>query len=565
MPSSPIPLTQTFHHRTATHSYQIHWTSLGNPTHPPLVFIHGTPWSSSVWSTYAQTLSNYFHVYLFDNPGFGASPLGQPLPGKEHMISRASALDGSLAHQTEAFAALYKSWAQEWRQNAHVIAHDHGGLMSLRAHLLHGCDYASLCLVNVVAMGPFGQPLFKLVAENEGVFEALNGEVFEGVVEGYIRQAACQPLDRETMEMLKRRWVSTEEGRRGFVRQMAQANSRSTEEVEGRYAEVGGKMPVRVIWGKEDKWIPVETAERLREKLRADKVVLIEGAGHLVMYDQEGKLGVELGWWLNQIDIPVMSSRQNRFKLLQAPGSSCSQLHYAAFIAISILAGRPVIVKTLEISSPSLSKPIKVDTTATALGNVLDKHATIKEGEEYTLSITFEVDQQVNGLTFRQTVKHAGLTVSDIEKPLGDYVPLPNGAVYTVAVHSEKAPSGLLARPGHYTGFCKVTGDNWVNLALPTAGGRVVFNGLTLADLSRRNGGGLVYDAGVVRLPRDSSSEELEKALTMVWPPGTNMTGSVTNNTLDLGVGFYELGPSSPYGWAAGNIYCLLGEVYGEV
>ncbi|KAJ5804989.1 hypothetical protein N7474_010876 [Penicillium riverlandense] len=298
-PSSTIDLTQTFHHCTATHEYNIRWVSLGDPKFPPLIFVHGTPWSSRVWSTYAQSFAKYFHVYLFDNPGFGDSPLGKPLADKEGTIDKKTALDADLALQTEVFAALFKSWSRDWRQKPHVVAHDHGGLMTLRANIIHGCDYASLCLIDVVAIGPFGQPLFKLVAENEAVFTALTGPVFEGVVEAYIRDAAHKDLGKETMEMLKSPWISSDEGRRGFVRQMIQANSRSTEEVEAKYPEVGEKIPVQVIWGKEDRWIPVETADRLKEKLHAQRVVLIEDAGHLVMYDQAGMLGVELGWWLN--------------------------------------------------------------------------------------------------------------------------------------------------------------------------------------------------------------------------------------------------------------------------
>ncbi|OJJ06996.1 hypothetical protein ASPVEDRAFT_46381 [Aspergillus versicolor CBS 583.65] len=299
-----IQLKSTFHHSTSTHTYSIRWTSLGNSTSPPLIFVHGTPWSSLVWHTYAKSLSKHFHVYLFDNPGFGHSPLGTPLPGKKETITKETALDADLAQQSEVFAALYNFWAGDWHSQhakAHVIAHDHGGLMALRAHLVHGCAFASLCLINVVALGPFGQPLFKLIAENEGVFDSLTGPVFEGVVEAYIRDAAFTELSKEDMEVLKRPWVKSEEGRRGFVRQMVQANSRSTEEVEWRYPEVGKKMPVLVVWGEEDRWIPVETAGRLKERLNAREVVLIEGAGHLVMYDQPGKLGVELGWWLSSV------------------------------------------------------------------------------------------------------------------------------------------------------------------------------------------------------------------------------------------------------------------------
>lgn len=128
--------------------------------------------------------------------------------------------------------------------------------MSLRAHLLHGCEDRSLCLIDVVALGPFGQPLFKLVAENEGVFTALAGPVFERVVEAYIRDAAYKELDRDTVEMLNEPWVTSEEGRKGFVRQMVQANSRSTEDVEGMYHVVGREMPVGFIWGKKTSGFP---------------------------------------------------------------------------------------------------------------------------------------------------------------------------------------------------------------------------------------------------------------------------------------------------------------------
>jgi pimeloyl-ACP methyl ester carboxylesterase len=262
---------------------------------------------------YALSLARYFHVYLFDNPGFGDSPLPAPSSAGNEQKSKGEdaeiPLDADLAMQSGVFAALFDSWCrsdeQGWKgRKPQVVAHDHGGLMALRAHLLHACDYASLCLIDVVAIGPFGQPLFKLVAENEAVFKQLTGPVFEGVVEAYIRDAAHKPLREETMKMLKAPWLKDRAGREGFVRQMCQANSRSTSEVEGMYASVGEKMPVRIIWGKEDKWIPVETAERLGQALNAKDVVVLEGAGHLIMYDQPERLGLELGWWFcsnNQI------------------------------------------------------------------------------------------------------------------------------------------------------------------------------------------------------------------------------------------------------------------------
>ena len=325
-PGSAITLDQTFQYASATHNYNIYWTSLGSIDRPPLIFIHGTPWSSKVWHTYVEAFSKYFRVYLFDNPGFGESPLGQPLPGKENSITKDIALDGDLAQQSEVFAALYKYWGKEWdEKKAHVVAHDHAGLMSFRGYLLHGCDYASLCLINVVAVGPFGKPLFKLIADHEEVFNAFTGPVFEGVVESYIRDAAYTELDKERMDMLKSPWIDTEEGRSGLIRQMMQANSRSTDEVESRYSEVGKKIPIHIIWGREDKWIPVETAYRLKDQADAQSVTEIAGAGHLVMYDQEGKLGVELGVWLSQVELAENSPISQKQPLGSTGRSLCNE------------------------------------------------------------------------------------------------------------------------------------------------------------------------------------------------------------------------------------------------
>ncbi|KAF2683414.1 alpha/beta-hydrolase [Lentithecium fluviatile CBS 122367] len=298
-------LTSTFTHQTATHSYTLKWCSLGSSSSPPLIFIHGTPWSSRVWTPYALALSRSFHVYIFDNPGFDKSPLEQEISGKSfEPSSKVEELDADLARQSEAYAALFKMWEKDWSGlKPHVVAHDHGGLMSLRAYLLHGCRYASLCLVDVVAIGPFGQSLFDVVAEDPSHFQKLPDMAFEGILESYIRNAAFSELPRETMQMLKAPWLR-EGGKRGFIRQLCQAGSRNTDAVEGRYGEVREEVPVKIIWGAQDAWIGVESAWKLGEALGAKEVVVIEDAGHLIMYDQPGQLGVELGQWLSAFQRP---------------------------------------------------------------------------------------------------------------------------------------------------------------------------------------------------------------------------------------------------------------------
>lgn len=245
-------MTECFTHRSETNEYSIRWISIGSDDHPPLIFIHGTPWSSFVWQPYAKALSSRYKVYLFDIPGFGGSPGGKPLqgsPSPNDDSSKISERDSSFAAQTEGFAAFLKSWSLRPDHPPHVIAHDVGGIIALRANILHGCQYASLCLIDAVAVPPFGSPFFRLVAQNASIFASIPDKTFEGTVRGYIRGASFKPLSKDVEDALVKPWVAGGgQGQEAFLRQMVQADQRHVEEVEGRYVEVGGSMPVKIVW-----------------------------------------------------------------------------------------------------------------------------------------------------------------------------------------------------------------------------------------------------------------------------------------------------------------------------
>ena len=85
-----------------------------------------------------------------------------------------------------------------------------------------------------------------------------------------------------------------------FLKEMVQAHYRDTGVLENEYARVGGLSPTRIIWGQDDAWLPVEIAQRLKEALNAEDLVIIEEAGHLVQYDQPARLALEVGLWLSK-------------------------------------------------------------------------------------------------------------------------------------------------------------------------------------------------------------------------------------------------------------------------
>lgn len=258
---------------------RIRWDRHGSG--PPVVFCHGTPWSSWLWLPFAEALSSQYTTYLWDMPGYGSS---RPAP------------DGrvSLDVQGEVFAQLLRHWELD---SPHVVAHDYGGAVALRAHLLHGARYASLALVDVVAVAPWGSDFFRLVREHAEVFGALPAAVHEGAIRAYVAGASHAGLTPAQADMLVAPWLGPE-GQQAFYRQIAQADQTYTDEIESRYHELD--LPVLVVWGEKDTWIPIDRAHRLTDLIPNARLELIDAAGHLVQIDQPVALATMLHDWLTR-------------------------------------------------------------------------------------------------------------------------------------------------------------------------------------------------------------------------------------------------------------------------
>ncbi|WP_424894072.1 alpha/beta fold hydrolase [Streptomyces sp. SAI-195] len=56
----------------------------------------------------------------------------------------------------------------------------------------------------------------------------------------------------------------------------------------------GISVPVRIIWGREDRILPPEYAEWLRDRVPHAELHWIEGAGHLLQEDAPGRLSALL-------------------------------------------------------------------------------------------------------------------------------------------------------------------------------------------------------------------------------------------------------------------------------
>ncbi len=250
---------------------------------PPVVLVHGTPWSSFNLRHLIETLSQSFTVYYYDLIGYGQS---DRTPG-----------DVSLSIQNQVLDQLLDHWQLD---NPAIIGHDFGGTTVLRTHLINRHDFAKIILIDPVAISPWGSSFFQHVKEYEAAFAGVPDYIHEAIVRAYVKTAAFKPIDDATLDMIVLPWTEPD-GKAAFYRQIAQAHSGYTDEVQPLYADIS--RPVLILWGCEDTWIPLEKGEILHSMIPGSIFHVIPNAGHLVIEEKPNQLIEKIHPFIKNVDI----------------------------------------------------------------------------------------------------------------------------------------------------------------------------------------------------------------------------------------------------------------------
>lgn len=237
---------------------------------PPLVAVHGTPWSSFNLRHLIRSLSKDFSVYYYDLLGYGRSDK----PSE----------DVSLGIQNQLLDRLLDHWGLE---KPAIVGHDFGGTTVLRTHLLGRRDFDKIVLVDPVAISPWGSPFFKHVNRHEEAFAGVPDYIHDAIVRAYVKTAAYKAIDKKTLDATVLPWTVSN-GKAAFYRQIAQADSRYTDEVQSMYAQIS--VPVLILWGFRDEWIPVEQGKILYDMIPGSSFHVIQDAGHLVIEERPDEL-----------------------------------------------------------------------------------------------------------------------------------------------------------------------------------------------------------------------------------------------------------------------------------
>lgn len=259
--------------RARTSAGTVAWDRFGDG--PPLVLVHGTPSSSFLWRNVVPPLAGRFSVYVLDLVGYGDS-------------ERGAEIDMSVAAQGRAFAELLRSLGLE---RAGLVGHDIGGATVLRAHLVEGAAASRIALVDAVAINPWNTPTTRHIREHLEAYRTMPAHIYEQVVTAHLATAVHRPLGGDVLAGYLAQWEG-EEGQAAYFQKIAQW----TEEDVGVLAPLLGSIavPVRIVWGADDRWLDLEVARRLQRAIPASKLTVIPAAGHFSPEDAPAAVAAEL-------------------------------------------------------------------------------------------------------------------------------------------------------------------------------------------------------------------------------------------------------------------------------
>lgn len=248
----------------------VRWDSIGDG--PPMVLVHGTPYSSFLWRDVAPALARSGRrVYVFDHLGYGQS-------------DKHDGQDLTLAAQARNFAQLLG----EWNLNRpSVVACDIGGAIVLRALLIEGCAYSDLTLFDAVTGGEWEHGLFALIRAHHDVFEKLPAYAHEALVGAHLRNGTHRGYRPGVLEEYLAPWLGPDE-QAAFYRQYRQLSQTDTADYEHLLPTID--IPVTLLWGRDDRILPAAHGTWIEQRVTNRGLVWIDDAGHLLPEDTPAQL-----------------------------------------------------------------------------------------------------------------------------------------------------------------------------------------------------------------------------------------------------------------------------------
>ncbi len=231
----------------ATHVFEA-----GPPTAPPLLYLHGTN-LGNLWLEYHSTLSQNFHVFAPDPPGFGLTERPDWMRDMSDYILFFRDLLDELGLDTPV-----------------IVGHSLGGWMAVEMAVWYPERVKKLVLSNAVGIRVKGKPIADL-------FAMAPQELLAACFDDFTAAMPLIPPEVNVDYLLAQYKQLTTLASLAW-------NPNYDPKLERRLASV--KTPTLVIWGRNDRLIPVAYAETYHRLIAHSRLVILDGTGHMPMFEK---------------------------------------------------------------------------------------------------------------------------------------------------------------------------------------------------------------------------------------------------------------------------------------
>lgn len=227
---------------------------------PAVLLLHGNPDSANLWEDVMARLSRNFRCIAPDLPGFGDS-------------TAADGTDYSLAGQAQFVQAVLSKLGITDPIN--VVGHDFGGTFALSWALQHRDRVARVAVMNTAYFADYRwhswARIWRTPILGELSMATMNRHLFRHEMRRGSRALSVAHIDA-TYDRV------SPSVKRAILRLYRAISPGSFAGLEASLKELGTAVPMLVVWGDNDPYIPDSYAERFP----ATKVVHFSGAGHWV-------------------------------------------------------------------------------------------------------------------------------------------------------------------------------------------------------------------------------------------------------------------------------------------
>ncbi len=195
-------------------------------------------------------------------------------------------------------ARVLKKLLDYWKlDRPAIVLHDIGNSYGMIAYYDEGCRYERIAFVSAAMLNPCVTAATLHAQKYIEAYRTMPNWIYEQILEARIRSTTFKPI-QNVARLAYMKPFQGDLGQAVWYNRVAQIDPRHTDRLERQLGPLD--VPVRIIWGTDDTWIPVDQAVRLQRILGGPTLSLIEGGGHFLMEDAPEEVTRHLIDFLNE-------------------------------------------------------------------------------------------------------------------------------------------------------------------------------------------------------------------------------------------------------------------------